>query len=249
MALLTDGDISSIEDLRSYDTQLLEVASIEGIDVTRKLRLAEEEIAGEVVTLLRRGVAWFQPPVDSGRVVVTPTLKFWHTYLALEMVYRDAYCSQLNDRYAGKRDEFHERAGWAHNQVIQTGLGIANDPVARASSPMVEACAGGLPDGTYYVSAAWTNAGAAAGMFSTPVTIKLGGSSFSARVGTAPGKVKGWNVYAGRGPDSLTLQNASPLALEQAWVQSNTMLTGGALAGCGQAPDYLLAVPRRIQRG
>ncbi len=50
---------------------------------------------------------------DPGRVVVTPPLKLWHMFLSLEMVYRDAYNSQLNDRYAGKRDEFHGMVKWA----------------------------------------------------------------------------------------------------------------------------------------
>ena len=45
MALFTDGPISSIEDLRGTTPQLLDVASAEGIDVTRKLALAQDEIA------------------------------------------------------------------------------------------------------------------------------------------------------------------------------------------------------------
>src|SRR6266545_3965358 len=122
MALFTDGEVSTIADLRGYDTQLLEVSNIEGIDVTRKLLLAQEEIAAEVTTLLGRLNA---PPAPS-RVIVTAPLKLWHTFLALELVYRDAYHSQLNDRYAGKRDEFHSRVKWAYDKVIQTGLGIAN---------------------------------------------------------------------------------------------------------------------------
>src|SRR6516164_5839448 len=105
MALFTDGDVSSIEDLRGYDTQLLDVANTEGIDVTRKLKLAQDEIAAEITAMLSRR-AWFKAPLDPGRVVVTPPLKLWHMFLSLELVYRDAYRSQLNDRYAGKRDEF-----------------------------------------------------------------------------------------------------------------------------------------------
>ena len=104
MALFTDGEVSTIEDLRGYDTQLLDVANIEGIDVTRKLQLAQDEISVELATLLARA-ARFTVPLDPGRVVVTTPLKLWHTFLALELVYRDAYGSQLNDRYAGKRDE------------------------------------------------------------------------------------------------------------------------------------------------
>jgi len=248
MALFTDGEVSSIEDLRGYDTQLLDVASIEGIDVTRKLLLARDEIAAEVETMLRR-VAWYRVPLDSSRVVVTPPLKLWHTYLTLEMVYRDAYRSQLNDRYAGKRDEFQEMARWAHDRVVQNGLGIANDPIGRGSSPTVQACGGALPDGTYYVAASWTNAAGEEGMPSTPATIQLAGSSFSARAAAAPANAKGWNLYAGSGPQGLTLQNASPLGLTGTWVQPDTISRGGRAAGTGQEPDYLLAVPRLIQRG
>src|SRR3954451_7014549 len=160
MALFTECDVSSIEDLRGYDTQLLDVANIEGIDVTRKLLLAEEEISAELVTLLGRrvgGTGFNVRPVP-GSVVVTAPLKLWHTFLALELVYRDAYHSQLNDRYAGKRDEYRGMVKWAYEKVIQTGLGIANDPVSTASSPDVHTCAGSLSDGTYYVAVAWTNA-------------------------------------------------------------------------------------------
>jgi hypothetical protein len=248
MALFTDGEVSSIEDLRGHDTQLLDVANVESIDVTRKLQLAQEEIAAEVATLLDRS-ARFSAAIDSGRVVVTPPLRLWHTYLTLEMVYRDAYRSQLNDRYAGKRDEFHGMAKWAYDKVIQTGLGIANDPIVRAASPRVQPVSGGLADGTYYVAAAWTNESGTEGAVSTPVTIEIAGSSFAATVAAAPANAKGWNVYAGSMPQGLTLQNDSPLGLGQPWKQPDVLSTGERAAGSGQAADYLLPVPRTMMRG
>src|SRR5258708_38819686 len=52
MALFTDGPISSIEDLRGHDTQIVEIASVEGIDVTKKLALAQEEVAIDLMALL-----------------------------------------------------------------------------------------------------------------------------------------------------------------------------------------------------
>ena len=51
MSLFTDGLISGIEDLAAQDTQLSNVASVEGIDVTQKLRLAQEELGLEITTL------------------------------------------------------------------------------------------------------------------------------------------------------------------------------------------------------
>jgi hypothetical protein len=130
MALFTDGAIASIEDLRGHDTQLLNVATVEGIDVTRKLALAREELGVEVAGLLEQAMLSGQlgaPPAIE-QVVVTPPLKLWHIFRTLEMCYRDAYNSQLNDRYAGKRDEYREMAKWAHHQVVQSGLGDRRRP-------------------------------------------------------------------------------------------------------------------------
>src|SRR5512133_261080 len=124
MPLFTDGPASGIEDLAAHDSQLLNVASAEGIDVTAKLRLAQEAIGIELEGLLR----------DSGapglrHVVVTPALRLWHSYQALEAVYRDAYNNQLNDRYAGKRDQFRELGIWARERLRMFGVGVAQRPV------------------------------------------------------------------------------------------------------------------------
>src|ERR1017187_8283426 len=136
MALFTDGAISSIEDLRGHDTQLLNVSTVEGIDVTRKLALAQDELYIEVEGLLgqlQTAAGIYEAAGMLGgpsaarwihQVVVTPPLKLWHIFRTLEMVYGDAYNSQLNDRYGGRRDEYHEKVKWAYNQVIQGGLGI-----------------------------------------------------------------------------------------------------------------------------
>src|SRR5450759_673547 len=151
MALFTDGAVTSIEDLRGHDTQLLNVATVEGIDVTRKLALAQEELSIEVAGLLDQmktppGIyevagllGGLNAPPAVQQVVVTPPLKLWHIFRTLEMVYQDAYNSQLNDRYAGRRDEYHEMVKWAYNQVIQSGMGIATNPVEQAATPVPRA--------------------------------------------------------------------------------------------------------------
>src|SRR6185369_8888666 len=98
MALFTDGPVSSILDLTARDTQLLNVAVAEGIDVTQKLALAQDELALELGALLSRasaGESLWAPQPDIGSVVVTPPLKLWHTLRTLELFYADAYCSQL----------------------------------------------------------------------------------------------------------------------------------------------------------
>ena len=94
-----------------------------------------------------RGRRGYQAPIDSERnVVVTSPLRLWHMFRALELVYRDAYSSQLNDRYAGKRDDFHGKmARWAHDQVVRGGTGDgADDPVPQAAPPTLQPASGGI---------------------------------------------------------------------------------------------------------
>ena len=254
MALFNDGPASTIEDLQGHDSQLLEVANTEGIDVTRKLALAQEEISLELRVLLARlsgpadlaGMAG-APSLDF--VVVTPPLKLWHTFRALELVYRDAYNSQLNDRYAGKRDEFHELAQWAYEKVIQTGIGMVQDPVPQAATPAVEPTAGAIGDGSYYVATGWTNAAGEEGAVSRPASIAISGGSFLVRPAVRPANARGWNVYVGASPRTLVLQNAMVLGLDETWTQSSPVIAAGKTAGGGQLPTYTRLTPRMIQRG
>src|SRR5579864_7830804 len=149
MALFTDGPVSSIEDLTAQDSQLLDIASTEGIDVTRKLALAQDDVGVELTVLLSKlsfvdQPFWMAPKPNLGAVVVTPALKRWYTFAALELVYRDAYNSQLNDRYSGKRDQFGQMAQWACEKLVQTGVGLVLRPVPRAATPQVTAIPGAL---------------------------------------------------------------------------------------------------------
>jgi hypothetical protein len=254
MALFTDGAVSGMEDLTAQDTQLSNVASVEGIDVTQKRVLAQEELALEITTLLNglRGAEqaiWLSARPSIANVVVTPALKLWSTFRTLEMVYGDAYSSQLNDRYAAKRDQFHERANWAYERLLLLGIGIAWSPVPRAREPQVVSAAGGLADGTYYVTMTWLNEKSEEGAPSVATAITTTESTFLVQPAAAPACATGWNVYAGTDTEALSRQNETPIAGAQAWLQPNTLATGGSAPGWGQSPSYLMAVPRMILRG
>jgi hypothetical protein len=259
MALFTDGPVSSIEDLTARDSQLLAVASVEGIDVTQKLVLAQDEIALELGTLLTRlsyvgQLFWVSPQPNVGSVVVSPALKLWHTLRALALVYSDAYNSQLNDRYAGKRDQFGEMAKWAYNKLVDTGIGIASYPIPQAAAPQVVTAvalppAAQMPDGTYYVTMAWTNSQGEEGACAVPTTISTSTCTIAVQPGTAPPNATGWNVYIGATPDSLSLENEAPIAAGAAWLQPGNLAVGGRAPGSGQSPSYVKPVPRMIQRG
>ena len=70
MALFTDGTISTLEELRGYESGFYDVASIEGIDLSQKLVLAQQELGVELTARLFR-----EQPEQLGRVVVTPPLQ------------------------------------------------------------------------------------------------------------------------------------------------------------------------------
>jgi hypothetical protein len=254
MPLFTDGPISSIEDLTAQDSQLPTVASVEGIDVTQKLAIAQDQVAMDLHTALNRfgsmdHLFWLAPQPKLDRVVITPSLKLWHTARSLELVYADAYNSQLNDRYAGKRDQFHALAKWAYEKLIEIGVGIAAQPVPRAMQPTVAAFPGALADGIYYVTMTWVNAGGEEGAPAIETAISTTSSTFLVGPVAPPQIAAGWNAYAGVSPSAVFVQNASLLLVGQSWEQPAVLVQSGMFPGRGQRPTYLQALPRILQRG
>jgi hypothetical protein len=254
MALFTDGPPSSIEDLTAQDSQLLDVAATEGIDVTKKLALAFEQVSVEVEGLLGRlvpagsGGVWLGAP-QIGSVVVTTPLRLWHTYRTLRLVYADAYFNQSNDRYAKKRDEFDGQAKWAYERLLEAGIGMTRDPMPQAATPTVAPAAGLIPAGTYYVTAAWVNAAGEEGAAAIPASITVSNQTLQVQANNAPSTAAGWNVYIGLAPEQLVRQNAAPVAVTGTWLQTAAPASSGALSGQGQAAAYHYAAPRLIRRG
>jgi len=254
MALFTDGSVSGLDDLIAQDAQLFDVASVEGIDVTRKMALAQDELGLQLVTMLGRLTfvdqpMWLAPQASLSRVVVTPGLKLWHTYRALEMVYSDAYNSQLNDRYGAKRDQFHHMAQWASDKLAEIGVGIVTKPVPQAATPQLTAIAGNLPDGTYYVTMAWVNSAGEEGAGAVPAVITLAASALQVQPEAPPQNAAAWNLYAGDAGATMVVQNISPIAAGQIWQQTAPFVQAGRKPGSGQPPTYLKPTPRVIQRG
>ena len=247
MALFTDGPAATMEDLTAQDAQLAYVASTEGIDVTVKLGLTHEAIGLELEELLGRA-SWQDCRFRLSHVVVTPALRLWHTYRTLEFVYRDAYNSQLNDRYAGKRDQFRELGRWAYNRLIQSGVGVATTPVPQASGFEAQPAAGALPAAVYYVSTGWTNAAGEEGACSTPIDVEVSNGTFAVYPPAAPRDATGWNVYVGTAPEAMTRQNGSPLNPAAPWL-AETVTESGARPGSGQTPNRMHVIPRVLQRG
>src|SRR5579864_4819882 len=121
--LLTDGSPNDNEALRVYESAILDMANTERIDLGAKLGLALEEISEDVLDVLLDHTRASDPQSTIRRtmgvsdVVVSAQLKRWHALHTLEIVYRDAFNNQLNDRYKPKWDEYGELAREAEQQT------------------------------------------------------------------------------------------------------------------------------------
>jgi hypothetical protein len=262
MALFEDSTISTLDQLAAQDTAVLDVASNEGIDVTGKLLLAKTEVAAELVAAGARSpfspsspLMWWPGMVltstlQLSHIVVTPPLQMWHAFHTLELVYRDAYYNQLNDRYLGKWNAYKDLSKWAAGLLFQSGVGMVADPIPIAQSPQVEASSGTLAAATYFVQGSWLNSRSEEGLASPVVSVTTSANS-SVLVATSnpPVNATAWNVYVGSSIDAITLQNTAPIAPDETWVLPSSGLISGSPPGNGQAPNYFRPVPRYLQRG
>jgi hypothetical protein len=244
VALVMDGAISTVDDLRALDSAILETSTGEGINLTNKLRVAEEALHLELAVFLLRaanqnGVSG--PGVNLGSVVVTTPLRRWHSLRTLVEVYSDAYNSQFNDRYLGKWKHYSKLTRETSDLLFDYGVGIVSTPVPRPPQPIVTAGPTGGPIGQFYVRTAWR------GPFGTPGALSETagfaapeGQRFIVDPGAAPVGITGFDVYSGEEETALTRQNSSPIPAGTTW----TLPPGGIVAGpapaAEQKPDHYI---------
>src|SRR5205807_7882198 len=107
--LFTDNPAIAIEDLADYETAILDTAQAEALNLTVKIGLAINEVGLQLqsrFTPLAVNGLTAATPLTLANIVVTPPLRLWILFHTLELVYRDAYFSQLNDRYQAKWTEY-----------------------------------------------------------------------------------------------------------------------------------------------
>ena len=124
MALFVDGPAGTINDLVDQDAGLLAVSQTAGIDVADKLRLAQEEIRTELELWLIKQTRWvntFGPAAAHRADCCHFALEAVGNNAALELVYRDAYFSQLVDRYQAKWQEYAKLARDARESLSPAG--------------------------------------------------------------------------------------------------------------------------------
>ena len=264
MALFNDGEINTLQDLQRYESSLLNVASIEQIDLSAKMAMAADEIGAELLNYLLK-----QTPRDFSNlvlvlqtvparrvlgvsdVVVTDPVKRWHAFKSIALTYEDAYNNQLNDRYQrGKWQQYQQRARVAAAQAYQTGIGLLFNPIPRAVSPLLLAATGSQGGNTFYVSVTWLNETGQEGAPSDVVGLETVDSTpVSGHSGERSANATGWNVYVGLTPTGLTLQNSSPVPLQANWLLPNSGVMQGNPLPSGQTPDWYVVEDRLLQRG
>jgi hypothetical protein len=251
MALFVDGPIATPEDLRAYESSILDMASTEGIDLTTKLALAHREVGIEIHRFLVEQTAsgTAAPDVALHQVIVTDALLYWLVLHTLTLSFRDAYHNELNDRYQAKWQEYERQAAHASERYLAIGVGIANAAVGRAGVPLVTRTPGIMPTGTYEIRVAWVNGAGDEGSLSDWALFDTDdGSVPVVTAGAAPiGGVK-WNVYASLLGHPLQKQNVRALSLGESFTLSTTGLVTGSTPSSGQTPDYFLRQTRLARR-
>lgn len=259
MALFTDTDIVTLDDLLQFESSLVQVSSTHNIDVTTKIRLAASAI-GDKLMLWLLNVRASDPQWLSRRllglstVVVTPTLQRWVCFDSLSRFFEEAYNVQLNTRFQGKWAEYKEQAADAAEMVFMSGIGIVYNPLPRPGLPVVSVQSGTILPQSLFLQTTWVdNFGneSALSPVNGVILQSLGGISVAMTQSgvLAPAAAAGWNIYASQTAGKLTRQNNTPLAVGSTWQLTSGEPVAGAEPIDGQAPDAYITLSRQIQRG
>jgi hypothetical protein len=253
--LFTDGNPTRVEDLRVFESNIYEVANVEGIDLDAKLTVAAEEIGDLIMAyLLQPGSG--DPQASRRRqlglstLVVTPSMRRWHALHTLSLTFRDAYHNQNNERYRDNWRQYVSASAEARAVLFRIGLGFVSNPLARPKSPEVISGPGAWPAGQYNIVVAWVNQIGQVSTPSDPVTVELtaGGAPTVTMTGVADGAV-GWHVYAGEAGDDVFQQNMFTLPIGMSWTALTGSVLRGEMPGSGQFADIYIAASRMTPRG
>ena len=259
MALFTDADVLTLDDLLQYETSLVQVASSHSINVETKIRLSMDAVSDTLLLwLLQAGGS--DPQYLSRRllgvstVVVTPPLQRWICFESLSRFFAEAYNVQLNTRFQGKWTEYRDQAREASGMVFMSGIGIVNNPLPKPGMPSVSIGSGNSQAGSLFIETAWVD-GQGNESAVSPVNGVILSPSSAVSVSmfegltVVPNTAIGWNVYAGTDESSLTLQNNLVLPVGSAWQLPDAGLVNGRAPLGGQLPNFYILLPRKIERG
>lgn len=259
MALFTDADVVTLNDLLQFEMSLVQTAASHGINVDTKINLANTAIGNRIMLwLLNVGASDPQfltrRVIGLSNIVVTPPLQRWLSFEALSLFFAEAYNVQLNTRFQGKWTEYQQLAQEASQMTFMSGLGTVANPLPRPAMPLTSVEQGVWPAQALYIQTAWVDNAGNEGALS-PINGLILQENSSVVVSMAEGAMGapkaavGWNVYASSSPNDLTRQNLTPLALGSTWVFPQTGLMEGPDPIDGQPPQTYVMLSRQILRG
>ncbi len=255
MALFLDGTISTLEELRAYESSVIELAAVEGLDLAAKLELAQKEIGVELQEFLSDhgdiGAQTADRSVsDLSPVVVTEPLQQWHLLRTLGLVFEDLSSKRFDDRYGDKRKTYRSRDRECRDRLFRIGVGVVDQPVAKASMPRARTLSGFGGAGLYYVKIAWRNASGESGEPSHALTHMIrDGGRLAVTAVAPPASAIAFDVYAGFTESGLSRQNSQPLSPASEWIAPETGLTTGPPPAPGQSPNRYVQANKQLRRG
>ncbi len=259
MALITDASIIGLDELTLYETGITTVTSTHGIDIDAKISISIASIGDLLLLrLLKAGLSdpqhMYRRQLGVSTVVVTPPLERWLCLDVLANIFAEAYNVQLNDRFKGKWTQYLQQGDVAQQLVWQYGVGIVNQALPQALSPLASIQSGPLANQELLVQVAWTDANGNEGCLSPALGMEIQTLS-SIAVSTAEGEENapvsavGWNVYLGQIGQDVTRQNNAPIPVGSTWFLPDFGIIQGPEPIGGQSPDYYVIDPRRTPRG
>ena len=258
MALFTDPDVVSLDDLLKFESSLVQVSSTHGIDVETKIRLAVDEIGDKILLCLLQAGAPGQwtgtTELGLSNVVLSSPLYRWICFNSLARVYAEAYNVQLNTRFQGKWTEYQQQGTQASNLVLASGIGVVTSPLAKPGLPVIAVSQGTISAPAVFVQVSWTGnhnqesapSPVAGTVLNGAASIQITPSELRSDI---PTNATGWNVYAASAQGNLTLQTDVPVALDQAWQMPASGIAIGRRPETGQSPELTISFSKRLQRG
>jgi hypothetical protein len=258
MALYTDPDVITLDDLLQFEAGLVQISSSHNIDVQTKISLAIAAIADRLmVWLLDIGGSdpqWLsRRSLGLSTIVVTSPLQRWLCFDSLSRFFAEAYSVQLNTRFQAKWTEYQKEAQTAAEMVMMSGLGLVYNPLAKPLLPVVTITPGSLTPRPLFIRTAWTDKFHAESALSPIAAVLLNTTSeisvSNDAAAVIPPTAVGWNVYVGTSAEAISRQNVEPLPLSSIWSDSGPALSNGPAPLDGQQPDFYVTLSRQILRG
>ena len=259
MALFTDADVITLDDLLEFETGLVQIASSHGINVDTKIALARNAVSDRLLLwLLSVGASdpqWLNRRIIGlSTVVVTPTLQRWLCFDSLSRFFAEAYNVQLNTRFESKWTEYNTAAKDACEMVFMSGIGIVYAALPKPAMPLVAVEDGTVSPQAMFIQTAWVDShGNESGLSPVNGVILDGSSSVVIAMSEgaigAPPAAAGWNLYASATDAGMSRQNGAPVGIGLTWELPTTGLVDGARPGIGQRPEFYISLSRQILRG